>query len=84
MWIVENSSPVTGELNISNTRKRAKKNPTYDFSAFYTTIPHNLLTKILSRIIYFVFKSKVRSKIGFSVTSIYWTSKGLDKRYFAK
>ena len=65
MWIVENSSPVTGELNISNTRKRAKKNPTYDFSAFYTTIPHNLLTKILSRIIYLFLNQKFAVKLDF-------------------
>ena len=28
------------------------------------------------------FKSKVRGIIGFSATSIYWTSEDLDKRYF--
>lgn len=54
----------------------------YDFSTLYTTLIHNLLIKGFSEIIHFVFKSKIRSKIGFSSTSIYWTFKGLGKRYF--
>ena len=33
---------------------------------------------------HFVLKSKVRSKIGFSATSVYWTSKGLGKRCFTE
>ena len=38
----------------------------------------------MSEIIRFVFKSKVRSKIGFSASSIYWTSKGCGKRFFTE
>ena len=50
----------------------------------YTTKPHNLLIKVLPKIIHFVFKSKVRSKIEFSATSIYWSSKELGKTYFTE
>ena len=32
----------------------------------------------------FVLRSKSRSRIGFSKTSIYWTSKGCGRRYFAR
>ena len=46
-----------------NTRERAKNMFTYDLSTLYTTIRHNLFIKVLSEIIHFVFKSKVRSKI---------------------
>ena len=37
---------------------------------------------IITVIIHFAFKSKVCSKIGFSATSIYWTSTRLGKRNF--
>ena len=72
------------KLNIINTRKRPKKISTYDFSILYTRTLHNLLIKVLSEIIHFVFKSKVRVKIGFSATSIYWTSNGVGKRFFTE
>ena len=75
--------PIIVKLNTINTRKGAKTISTNDFSTLYTTILHNFLIKVLSDIIYFVFKSKIPSKIGFSATSIYRTSKGLGKRYFA-
>ena len=53
-----------------------------DFIALYTTIPHNFLIKLLSEVINFVFKSKTRSRIGFSKTSIYQTSKGCGRKCF--
>ena len=84
LCVVENSFPIIEKLNIINTRKRAKTNSTYVFSTLHTTIPHNLLIKVLSEIIHLVFKSKLCTKIGFSATSIYWTSKGLSKRYFTE
>ena len=42
------------------------------------TISNNLLIKHFSEIIHFV------SKIGFSPNSIFWTFKGLSKRYFTE
>ena len=42
------------------------------------------IIKALSDIINFVFKLKVCSKARFSATSIYWTSKGLDKTSLRK
>ena len=69
--VVENSFPTIEKLDISKTRKKVKHISTYDFSNLYTPIPHNLLIKVFSDIIHFVFKSKVRSKIGFSPASIY-------------
>ena len=83
-WVVENSFPILEKLNVINTRKRAKSISTFDFSTLYTTIPHNLLIKVLSEIVKFVFKSKVRRRIGFSNSSLYWTTKGVGKRYFTE
>ena len=84
---MENYFPLIEKLNIVSTRKRGKQFSTFDFSPLYTTILHNLLIKVLSEIIHFIFKLKVRSKIGFSATSVYsvyWTFKGLGKRFFAE
>ena len=83
-WAVENSFLIIEKLNIINTRKRAKTLVTYNFNTLYTIKSNNLLIKVLSEIIHFVFKSKVGSKIGFSATSIYWTLRGLGKRYFTE
>ena len=83
-WVVQNSFPIIDKLNTINTRKKAQTISTFDFSTLYTTIPHNLLAKVLFEIVQFVFKSKVRSRLGFSNTSIYWTSKGCGKRFFTE
>ena len=53
-------------------------------SLFYTYFKNNLLIKVLSEDMNFVFKSKTRSRIGFSTTSVYWTSKGYGERYFLR
>ena len=58
---------------------QAKFISTFDFSTLYTTIPHNLLLKVLSEVIKFAFKSKVIKRIAFSITSIYRTSKGAEE-----
>ena len=83
-WVVQNSFPIVEKLDRINSRKNAKSISTFDFSTLYTTIPHNKLIDVLSEIIEFVFKSNIRNRIGFSPSSVYWTSKGVDKRYFTK
>ena len=83
-WVVQNSFPVVEQLNRINIKKNAKRISTFDFSTLYTTIPHDLLIKVLSEIIDFVFSSSQRNRIGFSASSVYWTSKGKDKRFFTK
>ena len=83
-WVVQNSFPIIDKLKRVNARKNAKSIATFDFSTLYTTIPHDLLTTVLSEIIKFVFKSSIRKRIGFSPSSIYWTSKGAEKRYFTQ
>ena len=83
-WVVQNYFSIGTKLNKINVKKKAKSISTFDFSTLYTTILHKLLLKVLSEIIKFVFKSKVRKRIGFSKTFIYWTSKGAGRRYFTK
>ena len=58
---------------------QVKSISTFDFSTLYMTIPHNLLLKVLSAVIKFVFKSKVTKRIAFSITCIYRTSKGAEE-----
>ena len=79
IWVVENSFPVVTKLSKINTKKKAKSILTSDFTTLYTTIPHNLLIKVLSEVINFVFKSKTQSRIGFSNISVYWASKGCGR-----
>ena len=66
-------------------KKKAKSISTFDFNTtLYTTIPHNLLIKFLSKIIFFFSKSKTRSCVDIPKTSIYWTSKGCGRRYLKR
>ena len=39
---------------------------------------------MLAEVINFIFKSKIRKRIGFYKTSIYWTSKGAGRGYFTR
>ena len=67
-WVVQNSFPIATKLNKINAKKKAKSISAFEFSMLYTTIPDKLLLKMLSEVINFVFKSKVRKRIGFSKT----------------
>ena len=69
---------------INKINVKRKSISTFDCSTLYATILHKLLLKVPSEVINFFFKSKVRKCIGFSKTSIYWTSKGAGRRYFTK
>ena len=82
--VVQNYFPIGTKLSKISVKKKAKSISTFDFSTLHTIILHKLLLKVLSEIINFVFKSKVRKRIGFSKTLIYWTSKDAGRRYFTK
>ena len=79
---MQNSFPIATMLNKINVKKKSIS--TFECSTFYTTTLDKLLIKVLSEVISFVFKSKVRQHIGFSKTSVYWASKGVGRRYFTK
>ena len=49
-WVVENSFPIATKLNIINTKKKGKSISNSEFTTLYTTIPHNLLIKVLSEV----------------------------------
>ena len=65
-WVAQNSFPITTKLNKINIKKKAKSFSAFELSILSTTIPHKLLLKVLSEVINFVFKSKVRKRIGLS------------------
>ena len=83
-WVVQNSFPIVEQLDRINAKKNAKRISTFDFSTLYTTIPHDLLIEVLANVVNLVFDSGQRNKLGFSAKSVYWTSKGKDKRFFTK
>ena len=57
--------PIVTKVNKINTKIKTKSFSTFDFTILYTTIHHNLLNKVLSEAINFVFKSKTQSRISF-------------------
>ena len=61
--VVQNSFPIATMLNKINVKKKSIS--TFECSTFYTTTLDKLLIKVLSEVISFVFKSKVRQHIGF-------------------
>ena len=65
-WIVQNSFLIATMLNKINVKKKSIS--TFQCSTFYTTALDKLLIKVLSEVISFVFKSKIRQHIGFSKT----------------
>ena len=75
---MQNSFPIATMLNKINVKKKSIS--TFHCSTLYTTILH----KVPSEVINFFFKSKVRKCIGFSKTSICWSSRDTERRYFAK
>ena len=79
---MQNYFPIATMLNIISVKKKSVS--TLECSTFYTTTLDKLLIKVLSEVISFLFKSKVRQHIGFSETSIYWASKVAGRRYFTK
>ena len=83
-WVVQNSFPIIEKLDKINAKKNAKNISTFDFSTLYTTLPHNLLIEVLNNLIGFVFKSKIKKKLGFSESSVYFTSKGVGNRFFTE
>ena len=83
-WVVENSLPIINTLNKTNARKKAKTIPTFDIRTLYTTIPHNVLVKVLWEIIKFIFNSKTCTRVGFSSASIYWASECGRKSCFTE
>ena len=64
--------------------KKAKSISIFKFPPLYTSLPHKLLLKVLSEVINFVFKSKVKKPTSFSKTSIYWTYNEAERGYFTK
>ena len=65
-WVTQNSFPIVTKINKSNVKKKAKSVSAFEFSILSKTIPHKLLLNVLSEVINFVFKSKVRKRIGLS------------------
>ena len=81
---MQNSFPIIEKLDKINAKRNAKNISTFDFSTLYTTLPHNLLIEVLNDLIGFVFKSKIKEKLGFSESSVYFTSKGVGNRFFTQ
>ena len=78
-WVIENSFPIVTKLGEISTKKKAKSISTFDFTTWYLTI-HEILSEVTN----FSFKTKTRSRIGFSYTSVYWITEACGRRYFTR
>ena len=65
---VVNAFPIATMLNKIKVKKKSIS--TFESNTFNATTLYKLLIKVLSEVISFVFKSKVRQHISFSKTSI--------------
>ena len=65
-WVVQSFFTIATKLNKINVKKKVKSISAFELSILSITIPHKLLLKVLSEVINFFFKSKVRKRIGFS------------------
>ena len=54
-WVVQNNKPVTDAMNGLNKRRKATSVSTFDFSTFYTKLPHDKLLMVLNSLIDFCF-----------------------------
>ena len=54
-WVVQNNKPVTDAMNELNKQRKATSVSTFDFSTFYTKLPHNKLLMVLNILIDFSF-----------------------------
>ena len=89
MWILKNSTSLLSSLEKLDVRY-AKSVQTFDFSALYTSIPHDLLTSCISTLIRNSFKKKdgsirytyikVDGRRGYFSNSV---NSGADKTYNA-
>ena len=79
-WVVQNYFPIATMINKINVKKKSIS--AFECSTFFTTTLDKLLLKVLSEVISFVFKPKVRQHIGFSKSSVYWTSMGLGNKLY--
>ena len=52
---VQNNKPVIDAMNGLNKRRKATSVSTFDFSSFYTKLPHNKLLMVLNSLIDFCF-----------------------------
>ena len=54
-WAVQNNKPVIDAMNGLNKRRKATSVSTFDFSTFFTKLPHNKLLMLLNSLIDFCF-----------------------------
>ena len=79
-WCIDNHDEVVTTLDRLNIKKHAKSIATYDFSTLYTTIPHDKLIDVLSKIVDSVFNDTTRVFICVGKKSAYWV-KGKSSKY---
>ena len=78
--VIQNSVPVLNTLKDLNTKHKAKKISTFDFSTLYTKLPHKDLIKVLQDLVEFVFLGGRKTVDGLSLIHIPSPRDGLLSR----
>ena len=63
MWIVKNSVDVLEKIKECNSKRKIRNIRTYDFSTLYTSIPHDILKKMIAKVITRCFNNTTRKYI---------------------
>ena len=71
-WVIKNKNPVITALKKLNSRNRALRVSTFDFSTLYTNIPHAELKNVLYELADFCFNGYKESKIVFHNNGAQW------------
>ena len=89
-WVVQNSNPIVEELNIINTKKKAKTISTFDFSTLYTKLPHKDLVNVLTTTVEFAFNggknksSGSRKYLTVKGNKVFWSKKKHGSNSYTK
>ena len=75
---VQNNKPVIDAMNGLNKRRKATSVSTFDFSSFYTKLPHNKLLMVLNSLIDFCFDGGENKYITVNNYGAHWVKKITD------
>ena len=81
-WCIDNHNEVLNTLDRLNKKRGARSIATYDFSTLYTTIPHNKLIDVLSKIVDSVFNDSTRIYICEGKKTAYWVKGNSSKNMY--
>ena len=72
-WVIDNSTQVIDMINTLNKSNSLKSFDSFDFATLYTSIPHTLLIKCISKLIEEAYKVRSSTFISVGYRSAFWS-----------